>query len=47
MEELIDFWIERHYNLGKEEGKTDRVISQELGISERTLRRKKGKFKKS
>ena len=37
MEGLIDFWIERHYNRGKDEGKTDRVISRELGISERTL----------
>ncbi len=44
MEGLIDFWIERHYNRGKKEGKSDRAISQELGISERTLRRKKKEF---
>ncbi len=44
MEGLIDFWIERHYSRGKKEGKSDREISRELGISERTLRRKKNKF---
>ncbi len=44
MEGLIDYWIKRHYNRGKDEGKTDRMISRELGISERTLRRKKKLF---
>ncbi len=44
MNGLIDFWIEKHYRDSKLEGKPDRKISRELGISERTLRRKKKGF---
>ncbi len=42
MNGLIEFWMEKYYRDSKLEGKTDRMIS--LGISERTLRRKKKKF---
>ena len=45
MESLIDYWIKNYYYYSKHIGKTDREISEELGISERTLRRKKVDFK--
>ena len=44
MDGLIDHWIEKYYYYSKNNGKSDREISEELGISERTLRIKKRHF---
>ena len=43
---LIEFWTEKYYRESKSEGRSDRSISQDLGISERTLRRKEKIFTK-
>lgn len=44
MKGLINYWIQSYYIQSKNDGKSDRIISKELGLSERTLRRRKKLF---